>query len=182
MLATPLLSRHPAWVIKLVQECGWQHQTSCTAKWQHRLSEGGLLGSMARQAAVRPASPPVSHHAACTRLCYTPATQRPMLCFSRMSSPFALSVNSSSWAEWTEALTASQHNKHTHPRIHRLHSAPCLEMAPSHSIQYGNGHIVLQDPLRSLSRSLSCRRKELPLLHIDCSPLLYPPPPPTAQS
>lgn len=126
---------------------------------------------MARQAAVRPASPPVSHHAACTRLCYTPATQRPMLCFGRMSSPFALSVNSSSWAEWTEALTASQHNKHTHPRIHRLHSAPCLEMAPSHSIQYGNGHIVLQGPLRSLSRSLSCRRKELPLIHTGCSPL-----------
>lgn len=95
--------------------------------------------------------------------------------FSRMSSPFALSVNSSSWAEWTEALTASQHNTHTRPRIHRLHSAPCVEMAPSHSIQYGNGHIVLQGPLKSLSRSLSCRRKELPLLHTGCSPLPRPP-------
>lgn len=71
----------------------------------------------------------------------------------------------------TEALTASQHNKHTRPRSRRLHSVPCLEMAPPHSNQYGNGHIVPQGPPKSLSRSLSCRRKELPLLHTGCSPL-----------
>lgn len=104
---------------------------------------------------VRLVSPPVFHHAVCTNQTVSMTMLKLQQhkgnthSVDKKRGPFALSVNFTSWAEWTEVLKSSSvctqdsshplsfpsqpPNPHTH--IHRPHTGLFLEFTPSHSVE-----------------------------------------------
>lgn len=115
---------------------------------------------------VRLVSPPVFHHAVCTNQTVSMTMLKLQQhkgnthSVDKKRGPFALSVNFTSWAEWTEVLKSSSvctqdsshplsfpsqpsNPPHTHPQTpHR--PLPGVYSFP----QCGNGHIVLQGPFK----------------------------------
>lgn len=140
---------HPTLVIKLVQECGWHITLHAQPNTSTGGQRGDLLDSMARQWLDWSPLLYFTMQYAPTRqfvLGYANApTQRQHPLCKQKPSPFALSVNFTSWVEWTEGLTASsvytQDTSHslgykcTPTHIHRPHVGLRLEFTSSHSVE-----------------------------------------------